>query len=137
MQDLYQAPVKPCSISERNAFWVKVVADQSVSGMSLKKFCQLHQLKYSTFKGYKYRVRSTKNIPSGISKNIQSNIDKFIPLQITSNIPIKDDLKKESIDNTMTEIKIIFNNGHKIFLPLAASEANLLLLVKMVGGLRC
>jgi hypothetical protein len=144
MQSLYQVPSKPCASSERHAFWNKVIADQSISGMSMQKFCRLHNIQYSNFKGYKYRIQNTNNLSRNTNqsnnlKNIQNNNNtaKFVPLQITTGASVNAYHKDKTIDDKITEIKIVLNNGHKVILPLAISEASLLWLIKIVAGLQC
>jgi hypothetical protein len=144
MQSLYKIPSNLCAKSERHAFWNKVIADQSISGMSMQKFCRIHQIQYSTFKGYKYRIQDTINFSrktnqSNNLKNIQNNnnIAKFVPLQITTDTSVNACSEAKIIDDEITEVKIVLNNGHKVILPLAISEASLLRLIKIVAGLQC
>ena len=144
MQTTYQVPVKFCTNAERRMFWCKILADQNTSGMSMKKFCRLHQLKYSTFKGYKYRKQNAENTIDDIENNNvkrKSNTAKFIPLQITNDALISKTKCSKSenkvSDSNLTEIKIIFNNGNKIFVPQSISEASWLLLIKIISELKC
>lgn len=144
MQTTYQVPVKFCTNVERRMFWYKILADQNTSGMSMKKFCRLHQLKYSTFKGYKYRKQNIENTVDNIKNNNlkrKSNTTKFIPLQITNDALISKTKCSKSenkvSDNNLTEIKIVLNNGNKILIPQSISEASLLLLIKTISELQC
>ena len=141
MENLYQIPSKSCSNSKRRAFWDRVITDQSASGLSLVKFCQLHGLKFSTFKGYKYPKRKAKPRRSTSYRNRLSNIRKdkntakFIPLQIATKVSTIESPK--AIDNKVTEIKIVFKNDHKLILPPTITETYLLSIIKIVAELRC
>jgi len=132
MQNTYQVPSKANTSSERHAFWNKVIIDQNNSGMSMKKFCRLHQLKYSTYKGYRYRIYGTNKLLRKSKQN--NNTAKFIPLQIGSDNMTETHSKNKTADNKI-EVKIELNNAYKIILPLAVSETNLLWLIKMVAKL--
>ena len=144
MQNLYQIPPRSCAKTERVAFWNKVLADQSNSGMNMQKFCKLHQIQYSTFKRHKYNLYNTSNssykTTRGNSlKNVknENKATKFTSLQIASDIASNIYSKDKADDNKITEVKIICNNGYKIILPLITSEANLLWLIKIVAELQC
>jgi hypothetical protein len=144
MENLYQIPSESCGGSKRRDFWAKVMMDQSASGVSAKKFCNLHQLKYSTFKGYKYRRQKNKikrrdinNKP--VVNNIQSDncAARFIPLQIATAIPANEYSKNEPICHEISEIQIVFKNKHKLLLSSTIPEASLLLIIKVVAELKC
>jgi len=144
MENLYQTPSESCSSSERWDFWVKVIADQSTSGISTKKFCKLHQLKYTTFKGYKYKRKKKKINRSNASnksvvKNIQSDncSNKFVQLQIATEVPVNEHYKNEPVCNEASEIHIVFKNKHKMILPSSLTETHLLSIVKIVAELQC
>ena len=144
MENLYQPPSGPCSNSERRFFWDKIIDDQNASGISMKKFCNLHKLKLSTYRSHKYRKRGVEINRCGIknhnvAKNIQRNncAAKFIPLQIATDAAFNKCNKGEGVYNGAPKIQVIFKNKHRLVLPLATSEANLLLIVKAVAGLPC
>jgi len=150
MESLYKIPSKSCSNKKRQVFWSQVMADQIASGISMIKFCQLHGLKYTTFKSHRYSRKNIKKhsdlyndnkLKSKQNKNANENgIDKFIPLQIVtdksenklSDMTIKEDV----IDKSADEINIVFKNGHKVILPpVVVEKDNLLQLIKTVAGL--
>jgi|WetSurMetagenome_2_1015567.scaffolds.fasta_scaffold503201_2 hypothetical protein len=135
MQSLYQAPSTSCTKSERHAFWNKVIIEQNNSGMSMKKFCRLHQLKYSTYKGYRYRIYGTNKLLRQSNKN--NNASKFIPLQIDNDGSTIDVHFEDNVSNKITEIKVELSNGNKIILPMMISKANLLWLIKTVSESEC
>ncbi len=145
MENLYQIPAESCSVLERKAFWDKVIADQNISGISAKKFCKLHQLKYTTYKGYKYRRLHTKINCSNVNntnnklKNIPSNncAPKFVPLQITTDTTTNKCNKNEIAYNQDSKIQIAFKNKHSLILPQAMPETQLLLIIKTVAELPC
>ena len=132
MESLYQIPSESCSNLERRAFWDKVIIDQSTSGLSLVKFCQLHQLKFTTFRSYKYKKTKAAICHSD---NKDKSTNRFVPLQIAADVSVNKYLKDEAVDNKVTEIKVTLKNGHKLILPLAISETSLLLIIKMVAEL--
>ena len=143
MEDLYRIPSKSCSNLKRRAFWAKAIVDQSVSGLSLVKFCNLHGLKFSTFKGYKYARKKIKAVRCntndynkliGIQKD--TTVAKFIPLQITADVATNKYPKKEIADEA-AEIKIVFKNNHRLFLPSTLTEIYLLSIIKIVAELQC
>jgi hypothetical protein len=144
MSNTYQIPAKSSSNSIHQAFWAEVIADQSTSGMGMRRFCKHHQLSYSVFNYWKYVKQKTK-VASDTNKNCAVNIPndndvaKFIPLQIANTASADVCTKNEagSFCGEASEIKIIFKNEHRMVLPLAISEASLLLIVKAVAGLRC
>jgi hypothetical protein len=138
MQTTYQIPSESCTNQERRDFWAKVVIDQKTSGLSLVKFCQLHGLKFTTFKGYLYPRRSTK-IHRSTNKSDQlksirktKDVAKFIP--IVTNVTNKQP-KNKTIDNEVKEIKFIFKNDHKLVLSPPITEAYLLSIIKIVTEL--
>ena len=140
MENLYQVPCNPCKNEDRKMFWTKVVSDQKHSGLSAKKFCQLHQLKYSTYKGYRYG-RSKKKKKTDCNniirnknkiKNINNNnycSEKFIPLQVASNTTINSYCE--------SSIQIVFKNNNKLLLPIDIPESKLFLIINTVAGLIC
>ena len=154
----YQIPAKFGNKLERQDFWAKIFADQAVSGLSAKKFCQLNQLLYSTYKGNKYRTdleiklktKVERNITTTKSKisNMQYNnhATKFLPLQITASDATSQDAHPTVIDqcklitttyNTTSDIQIIFKNDHRLILPATIPEAQLLSIINYVAGLLC
>ncbi len=133
MISLYQPPSGPCSASERQFFWDKIVDDQNAGGANMKKFCNLHKLKISTYRGYKYRRQNTKINCCNITNN-NNYTDKLVPLQIAT-APIHEHHKNEF--DGASEIQIVFKNENRLVLPLLISEASLLLIVKAVAELRC
>jgi hypothetical protein len=155
METIYQLPTKFCSKLKRKAFWAKVFVDQATSGLSAKKFCTLHQLPYSTYKGSKYRIgrkARTQRSDTAATKNKISDIQqdncttKFLPLQITANSTASQDAcpavidqykPVTTIDNTILEIQIIFKNKHRLILPATTPEAQLLSIINAVAGLLC
>jgi hypothetical protein len=103
----YQLPAKFCDKLERKVFWTKFFADQTASGLSAKKFCKLHQISYSTYKGNKYRAElkvKTHRSDMATTKNKTSNVQldnyatKFLPLQITVNDTANQDTYLTVID---------------------------------------
>ena len=142
MEDLYQIPSKSCSDSKRRAFWAKTIADQSTSGLSMVKFCESHGLKFSTFKGYKYtrqKIKAVRCNTNNYNKSIgiqkaDTTVAKFIPLQITADAATNKYPKKEIADET-AEIKIVFKNNHRLFLPSTLTEIYLLSIIKIVAEL--
>jgi hypothetical protein len=134
MESLYQIPSESCSNLERRAFWDKIIIDQSTSGLSLVKFCQLHQLKFTTFRSYKYKKTKAKAAICR-SDNKDKSTARFVPLQIAADVSVNKYPKDEAVDNKVTEIKVTLKNGHKLILPLAISETSLLLIIKMVAEL--
>jgi len=142
----YQIPSESCTNQERRDFWAKVVIDQKASSMSLVKFCQLHGLKFSTFKGYLYPKRNTKTRHSAKnsdrlrSARKDKDTAKFIPLQIATDA-INRYPKNEVVDdnnngnNRVTDIKVIFKNNHKLILSPSLPEAHLLSIIKIVAEL--
>jgi hypothetical protein len=144
MSSTYQIPAKSSSDSIHQAFWAEVVVDQSTSGMGMRRFCKHHQLSYSVFNYWKYVKQKTKvayNANNNCAANIPNDRDvgKFIPLQIANTVSAGACTKNEAVSfcGEASEIKIIFKNEHKLVLPLTTSEANLLLIIKAVAGLRC
>lgn len=142
MEKLYQIPSESCDEAEQRGFWAKVIADQIASCKGAEKFCQQHQLNFSAFHYWKYsKIRLLTNDTNHISKqkNRQHDKDatKFVQLQVAVDTPSNEYHKNETVGGQAKEIVIIFKNGHKIILPLAPSEANLLLLIKTVGSLQC
>jgi hypothetical protein len=143
MQNLYHIPSKPSKNSKRITFWSKVISDQINSGMSMRKFCRLHDFKYSSFKNYKYRIqKAAKAVDRSKENNVQNlqnekNITKFIQLQVTKDAPINIRPESKNDDGEKSEIEIAFNNGHKIIISTTFSENNLLLIFKTVAELPC
>jgi len=148
METKYQLPAKFCNKLERKAFWAKFFVDQIASGLSAKKFCKLHQLPYSTYKGNKYRANTKTKLKNKIS-NTQHNdhATKFLPLQITAHdAAASQNTQTTVIDqcrlitttyNTTPEIQIIFKNDHRLILPATTPEAQLLAIINFVAGLLC
>ena len=135
MEHKYQLPAKFSNKIERKTFWAKIFADQAASGLSAKRFCRLHQLPYSTYKGNKYQAKPKADKAAA----------KFLALELvvpnkTLDTVIADNLASaaNTHQTTMTaEIQIIFNNNHRIVLPLATADAQLLVIIKTVAGLLC
>jgi|SaaInlV_200m_DNA_3_1039701.scaffolds.fasta_scaffold17495_3 hypothetical protein len=146
MQISYKVPSKRCSRAKRQAFWSKTIADQNASGMSMKKFCRLHQLQYTTFKGYRYSANNTQTIFDHSKINCNNNqkdahdsgIPELIPMQVAAETSAKECLEnKIEVNGDKAEVKLQFNNGHTLKLSLSLSKENLSLLINTVAGLRC
>lgn len=135
MISLYQPPSGPCSNSERQFFWDKIVDEQNAGGANMKKFCNLHKPKISTYRGYKYRKQNTKINCCDITNSSNDCTDKFIQLQTAAKDPIHEHHKNEF--DEASEIQVVFKNEHRLVLPLLTSGANLLLIIKAVAELRC
>ena len=145
MESLYKVPSKSCSDKKRQAFWSHVLSDQINSGMSMVKFCELHGLKYTTFKSHRYSKKhikaiaktSTKN-PIDIARDVtQPATNKFIPVQI-DNLSAADiaEITPEKNKNIAAEIKIVFKNGYEVILPsMIMDNDGLLPIIKTVAGL--
>jgi hypothetical protein len=133
MENLYQTPSASCSVSERKAFWAKVIADQNISGISTKKFCKLHQLKYSTYKNHRYRKTNTEINNKNANSTNNNNSAKFVQLQIATDTAVKCN-KNETTEHS--RIQIVFKNKHKLILPLEISGKQLLI-IKTVAELPC
>ena len=140
MESIYKFPSKSCDDVEHRNFWIKVIADQKACSLGIKRFCEQHQIKFSTFTYWKYKknkldsnfnnkINKTKN------KQVDKDVDKFIPLQIAADMSPAESHQEEDMDAQDREIEIAFKNGHKIILPLVVSDTSLLLLIKAVGGL--
>lgn len=140
MQPSYQVPSEPCTNQERRDFWAQVIIDQKTSGLSLVKFCQLHGLKFSTFKGYLYPKRntrtrrSTNNNDRLNSTRKDKDTAKFIPLQIATDVTNRYP-KNETVDHIITAITIIFKNDHKLILSPPFTATHLLSMIKIVAAL--
>ena len=142
MEISYQVPAKSCSDIEHRVFWARVIVDQKASGMGIKEFCSQYQLSFSAMHYWKYKKQKTKithNYNYHKTKSLQSNnvVAGFIPLQMVAETPAGTHHKNESVYNSVVEIQIVFKNGHRLVLPLATPEANLLLIIKAVAELRC
>jgi hypothetical protein len=142
MENRYQIPSISCDEAVQQNFWAKVVADQIASGMGAEKFCQRHQINFSTFHYRKYKKTHSscvlsKNSIRPKSEQRDKNVAKFISLQVAADIPSSDHYKEKVIDAQDKKVEIVFKNGHKVILPLVISETNLLLLIKTIGGLQC
>jgi hypothetical protein len=142
MENIYQIPSNFRSDTERQIFWAKVVADQIASGMGAERFCQQHQINFSKFHYWKYyKIKPDFSHSNSISKPKSKQYDKgaakFISLQVAADIPSNEHPKDGIVDVQDKKVEILFKNGHKMILPLVISETNLLLLVKIVGGLQC
>ena len=142
MENIYQIPSKFCSDSERQNFWAKVIADQIASGMGSERFCQHHQINFSAFHYRKYKKAKancilSKNTIRPKNKQCDKDTAKFISLQIAADIPSNEHHKDAAINVQDKKVEIIFKNGHKMILPLVISETNLLLVIKILGGLQC
>jgi len=142
MESTYRIPKKSCSSSERWAFWDKVIADQSTSGINRLKFCRQHQLKYATFMSYIYRKPVTSNINQDDklkNKWNHKSIANFIPLQVATDASVKGGAENANttkiICDGAEELKIVFSNGHKLILPLSLSKVSLLSIIKTVAEL--
>jgi hypothetical protein len=138
MNNTYQAPSESCNDKEKKSFWVKVVTDQIASQMGAEKFCQQHQLNFSSFHYWKYRkfkllTNNSNNFSKNRNRKRNKDIAKFIPLEITPD----GSHKNQIVDIQSKEVVIIFKNGRKIIIPLVITEPNLLLLIKTVGELLC
>ena len=101
----------------------------------MKKFCRTHQLSYSIFKGYRYRICKASKIftTNKVKDNmrvVKDGVSKFIPLQIDNGGL----LNTCKISNEKAEIKIELNSGNKIILPLEVSDSNLLWLIKILDA---
>lgn len=132
MESRYQIPTKPCSKAEVHAFWSKVVADQISSKIDMQKFCNQHQLKFTSLRYWKYTSKIGKVVCKEVKKGKGIESTKFVPLQIASASNIE-----SKANNEFKEIKLIFNNGHKLVLSQTISEANLSMIIKMVAVLPC
>jgi hypothetical protein len=142
MENRYQIPSISCDEVEQQNFWAKVVADQIASGMGAEKFCQRHQINFSTFHYRKYKKTNSSCVLSKDSirpksKQRDKDVSKFISLQVAADIPSNGCHKENTIDVQDKKIEIVFKNGHKVILPLVISETNLSLLIKIIGGLQC
>jgi hypothetical protein len=140
MESIYQLPSKSCDNVEHRNFWLKVIADQKASSLGTKIFCEQHQINFSTFTYWKYKKNKSysslnNNISEAKNKQLGKDVPKFIPLQIAADIPSTESHQEGTVDTQNRKIEIIFNNGHKIILPLVISDTNLLLLIRAVGGL--
>lgn len=154
METKYQLPAKFCNQLESKAFWAKIFTDQAASGLSAKKFCKLHQLRYSSYKGHKYRAKPKTQTqckdsiaPTEIKiPKIQSSdyATKFLPLQITANDAVSQNTHTTVIDqcklitatyNATPKIQIIFKNDNRLILPATTPEAQLLAIINSVAGL--
>ena len=142
MENKYQIPSGSCDEIEQQNFWSKVVDDQIASGMGAERFCQHHQINFSTFHYRKYKKAKancllSKNVIRPKDKQHNKNVAKFISLQVAADVPSNESHKEGAADIQNEKVEIAFKNGHKIILPLVISEANLLLLIKTIGELRC
>ncbi len=140
MESIYQIPQKFFDDVEQKNFWLKLIADQKASSLSIKKFCEQHQISFSTFSYWKYRKnKPDSNVNNSISKAKNKQADKevakFIPLQVVPDITPARSYQEANADVQDGKIEIAFKNGHKILLPGVISDTNLLLLIKAVGGL--
>jgi hypothetical protein len=142
MENVYKTPSESCDVTKLQNFWANVADDQIASGIGAEKFCQQHQINFSQFHYWKYRkIKPNFSNGNDISKprKKQGNKDaaKFISLQIAADIPSNENLKDRIVDVQDKTVEILFKNGHKMILPLAISETNLLLLIKIVAGQQC
>jgi hypothetical protein len=151
MENIYQIPAESCDEAEQRIFWTKVVNDQITSSLGAEKFCERYQVDFSKFHYWKYvkiRLNLSPNPNSNIKhpKNKRCNKDasKFISLQIanappdiSSDTPSNDPRKEAAIHSQDKKIEIVFKNNHRMILPPAISETNLLLLIKTLGELQC
>ena len=142
MENIYQIPSGFCNDTEQRNFWVKVVGDQEASGLGAKTFCQQHQINFSKFHYWKYcKIKpdfcNSNVISKPRKKQHDKEVAKFISLQIADDMPSNDQPKDAAINVQDKKVEIVFKNGHKIILPLIIFEANLLLLIKTLGGSPC
>lgn len=143
MENRYQIPSGSCDEIERQNFWAKAFADQIASGMGAERFCQHHQINFSAFHYRKYKktkancILSKNPIRPKSKQQDDKDVAKFVSLQIAADIPSNEYHKDGTVDIQDKKVEILFKNGHKMILPLAISETNLLLLIKIVGGLQC
>jgi hypothetical protein len=142
MEPIYQIPQKFSDDVEQKNFWLKLIVDQKASGLSIKKFCEQHQISFSTFSYWKYRknkpgssVNNNISISKAKNKQADKDIAKFIPIQVTTGVPPARNHQEAVVDCRDRKIEIAFKNGHKIILPLVISDTNLLLFIKAVGEL--
>ena len=136
MDKVYQVPQKFRDKHEEQNFWLKAITDQIASNVGAEKFCQKHQINFSTFTYWKYKKKEfSSKINNDIikAKNKQSDKDvaRFIALQVADDVQSKE----KDINAQDKKTEIVFKNGHKMILSSATFETNLLLLVKVIGGL--
>ena len=110
---------KDSSRLKRN--WEKIIAEQKMSGMTMKEYCHKHQLSLSSFKNRKYHLKNK-------TKNGSGRKSKFIPLQLISN--------DEPINKKRGDIRINFKNGHSINV-MVPDLNTMLFIIKEVAVLVC
>jgi hypothetical protein len=144
MGNVYQASSGSHDDVEQQNFWLRTVSEQNASGIGLKRFCQQHKISFSKLKYWKYVKQKIKPVSDSVNdvdkqKHTQDEkaAAKFIPLQIATDAPPDECPTKEVAVSRDKTVEIIFRSGHKIILPLVISDANLLLLIKIVSGLKC
>lgn len=133
----YQIPKKGSAKLLRDCFWNRVVDDQARSGMSGKKFCQQHQLPFSTFKNKKYgKQPMQKNDVSGeVSTKGNPEGFGFIPVHIADGVEERQSKFSQGVEDFM--VKIYFRNGHAVEFSLLPKEDLLHVLIKQVAELKC
>jgi hypothetical protein len=130
MESQYQMPTKPCSKAKIHDFWSKIIADQISSEMDMQRFCSQHQLKFTSLRYWKYTSKIGKAICKNARKGNSIEPARFIPLQITN---IANDTASKT-NSEFREVQLIFNNGHRLILPIVISEANLSMIIKVVAA---
>ena len=87
---------------EDQSYWERLIEEQTGSGLTIAKFCEERQIKFSAFKNKKYQLTKER------AKN-----PNIVPLRIID----KPEIVAESKNCQGFEISVIFRNGHRVVVP--------------------
>jgi len=115
------------SLERKPDFWEREVANQRISGKTVKEFCCERGLPLTTFQYYKYK-RCNRKKRSADKKGIKELAERFIPVCVTSN--------DANTDAKSNDLKIALKNGHSIIVAITDLD-EALCVIKKVAELPC
>lgn len=125
------APIKKYKRLKEKS-WINIVHDYEQSNLSMRQFCEIHQISLSGLKNWRYRFKKKQRDTASATNH---NFINFAPVKIDAEL--KHDSEVELVgdtDNNEFNFKIELRSNVKIIIPNNFEDKQLLRLINLLQG---